>query len=93
MGDQLLSLPVIERSVHLCVDIQRIFSDEGPWPTPWMDRVLPVVASLASRNPERTVLPASFPQASRRDAGHVAAVLHTLARCDPVSASTSSCWT
>jgi len=55
MGDQLLSLPVIERSVHLCVDIQRIFSDEGPWPTPWMDRVLPVVASLASRNPERTV--------------------------------------
>jgi len=34
MGDQLLSLPVIERSVHLCVDIQRIFSDEGPWPTP-----------------------------------------------------------
>jgi Isochorismatase family len=26
---------------HLCVDIQRIFFDEGPWPTPWMNRVLP----------------------------------------------------
>ena len=34
MGDQLLSLPVIERSVHLCVDMQRIFSAEDPWPTP-----------------------------------------------------------
>ena len=39
MGDQLLPLPLTERSVHLCVDMQRIFSAEGPWPTPWMDRV------------------------------------------------------
>jgi nicotinamidase-related amidase len=35
--------------------MQRIFSGEGPWPTPWMDRVLPLVAELASRYPERTV--------------------------------------
>jgi nicotinamidase-related amidase len=53
MGDQLLPLPLTERSVHLCVDMQRIFSAEGPWP--WMDRVLPVAAALASRHPERTV--------------------------------------
>jgi hypothetical protein len=44
MGDQLLPFPLTERSVHLCVDMQRIFSAEGPWPTPWMDRVLPVAA-------------------------------------------------
>jgi nicotinamidase-related amidase len=55
MGDQLLPFPLTERSVHLCVDMQRIFSAEGPWPTPWMDRVLPVVAALANRHPERTV--------------------------------------
>jgi len=55
MGDRLLPLPLTERSVHLCVDMQRIFSAEGPWPTPWMDRVLPVAAALASRHPERTV--------------------------------------
>jgi nicotinamidase-related amidase len=55
MGDRLLPCPLTERSVHLCVDMQRIFSAEGPWPTPWMNRVLPVVAGLASRHPERTV--------------------------------------
>src|SRR5947207_105012 len=55
MGDQLLPLPLTERSVHLCVDMQRIFSAEGPWTTPWMERVLPVVADLAARHPERTV--------------------------------------
>ena len=35
--------------------MQRIFSAEGPWATPWMERVLPVVAELAGRYPERTV--------------------------------------
>jgi hypothetical protein len=34
MGDQLLPLSLTERSVHLCVDMQRIFSAEGPWLTP-----------------------------------------------------------
>jgi nicotinamidase-related amidase len=53
MGDQLLPFPLTEQSVHLCVDMQRIFSAEGPWPTPWMDRVLPVTAELARRYPER----------------------------------------
>jgi nicotinamidase-related amidase len=43
------------RSVHLCIDMQRLFSLEGPWPTPWMERVLPRVARLAERFPERTV--------------------------------------
>jgi nicotinamidase-related amidase len=43
------------RSVHLCVDMQRLFTADGPWPTPWMDRVLPTVAAIAERFPERTV--------------------------------------
>jgi nicotinamidase-related amidase len=46
-----------ERTVHLCLDMQRLFSAEGPWPTPWMDRVLPLVAALADRFPERTIPP------------------------------------
>ena len=41
--------------MHLCIDMQRLFSSEGPWATPWMERVLPVVAEIASRFPERTV--------------------------------------
>jgi len=28
----------------------RLFSIEGPWPTPWVDRVLPVVTELARRS-------------------------------------------
>jgi hypothetical protein len=41
MGDQLLPLPLTERSIHLCVDMQRIFSVDCPWPKPWMDGALP----------------------------------------------------
>lgn len=47
--------PLTARTVHLCVDMQRIFSTEGPWPTPWMERVLPTVTRIAERFPERTV--------------------------------------
>ena len=49
MADGLLPLPLTSRTVHLCVDMQRIFSAQGIWPTPWMERVLPVVAELAGQ--------------------------------------------
>ncbi|MBL8691163.1 MAG: cysteine hydrolase [Rhodospirillaceae bacterium] len=35
--------------------MQRLFAPGGPWPTPWMPRVLPVVAELAQRFAERTI--------------------------------------
>lgn len=50
-----------ERSVHLCIDMQRVFSAEGPWATPWMTKVLPVAARLAGRYPERTVFTRFIP--------------------------------
>jgi nicotinamidase-related amidase len=49
------------RSVHLCVDMQRLFTAEGPWPTPWMEKVLPNVVRLAERFPERTVFTRFIP--------------------------------
>src|SRR5215203_2816804 len=55
MADKLLPIPLTEKTVHLCIDMQRLFSSEGPWATPWMERVLPVVVEIASRFPERTV--------------------------------------
>ena len=61
MGDALLPFPLTERSVHLCVHVQRIFSADGPWPAPWMERVLPVVATLANRHPERTLFTRFIP--------------------------------
>jgi nicotinamidase-related amidase len=55
MTDDVIPLPLTARTVHLCVDMQRIFSSEGPWATPWMERVLPVVLATSRRFPERTV--------------------------------------
>ena len=55
MADDRVGFPLTERTVHLCIDMQRIFSSEGPWATPWMERVLPVVAEIAGRFPARTV--------------------------------------
>ena len=45
----------ITDAVHLCVDMQRLFAEGGPWATPWMSRVLPVVTRLSTVHPERTV--------------------------------------
>ena len=67
MGNGLLDLPLTEKSVHLCVDMQRLFSDDGPWPTPWMGRVLPVVNELAGRFPCRTIFTRFIPPASAED--------------------------
>jgi nicotinamidase-related amidase len=55
MMDALLPIPLTPRTVHLCVDMQRVFSSEGPWSTPWMERVLPIVLAICRRFPERTV--------------------------------------
>ena len=50
-----LRRPLGDGTVHLCVDMQRIFSRGGVWPTPWMKRVLPVVTAIAGHRPERTI--------------------------------------
>src|SRR3954470_61991 len=50
MGDVLVDA-VSPSAVHLCVDLQRIFSSDGPWPTPWRERVLPTVTRIAERFP------------------------------------------
>jgi nicotinamidase-related amidase len=55
LEDDILKEPLSTGTVHLCVDMQRIFSSEGPWPTPWMERVLPTVTRIAEHFAERTV--------------------------------------
>ena len=32
-----------KRVIHLCLDMQGMFGRDGPWPTPWMERVVPNV--------------------------------------------------
>src|SRR5947209_16523162 len=49
------------RSVHLCVDMQILFSEEGPWPTPWMRRTLPAIAEIARRHAQATIFTRFIP--------------------------------
>ena len=56
-------------AVHLCIDMQRLFSSEGPWPTPWMERVLPTVVQLVERAPDRTLFTRFLTLQSPNDAG------------------------
>jgi nicotinamidase-related amidase len=45
----------LKDAVHLCIDMQLIFSKGGVWETPWMERVLPIVVEIAARHKERTI--------------------------------------
>jgi nicotinamidase-related amidase len=56
-----LERPLGPNSVHLCIDMQRLFSREGPWPTPWLERLLPAVVEIAERAPHRTVFTRFIP--------------------------------
>src|SRR2546423_9111085 len=50
-----LKASIASTARHLCIDMQVLFSRIGPWPTPWMERVLPTVAEIAAFAPERTL--------------------------------------
>jgi nicotinamidase-related amidase len=54
-GEPYLKKSPGDNAAHLCVDMQRLFSAEGPWPLAWMERVLAKVVNLAERAPNRTV--------------------------------------
>ena len=55
------------RTVHLCVDMQNIFAEDTAWHTPWMKRVLPVVAAIAERHADRTVFTRFIPPEKPED--------------------------
>lgn len=63
-----LKSPPGPNCVHLCVDMQRLFSVNGPWPAPWMQRVLPAVERLVAHCPERTVFTRFIPPPRPEDA-------------------------
>jgi nicotinamidase-related amidase len=52
---------------HLCIDMQRLFAPDGPWPTPWMTRVLPVVEALVERAPHKTIFTRFIPPQRAED--------------------------
>lgn len=48
-------MQAISDAAHLCIDMQNIFARGGVWETPWLERVLPVIAEICARYCERTV--------------------------------------
>lgn len=59
---------VDETSVHLCIDMQRLFASGGPWETPWLPRVLPIVSEIVARQPDRTIFTRFIPAKSASEA-------------------------
>ena len=53
--------PLGDHCLHLCVDMQNLFSKGSPWETPWMERVLPAVEALAERHAEQTIFTRFIP--------------------------------
>ena len=53
-------LPV-RSTIHLCLDMQVMFGRDGPWPTPWLLRVLPKAVQLAERMPTHTIFTRFIP--------------------------------
>ena len=66
MSDQLFASSLTGRSVHIWVDMQRIFSADGPWPTPRMDRVRARRSGARDRHPERSYAEPSHVEHLRR---------------------------
>jgi nicotinamidase-related amidase len=66
MGE--LKAPIGPNAAHLCIDMQRLFSDEGPWPMAWMSRVTPKVERLVKRSPDRTIFTRFIPPETPEDA-------------------------
>lgn len=53
--------PLGEHWVHLCVDMQRMFAEDTPWQTEWMQRVLPNVRAIVEIDPARTIFTRFIP--------------------------------
>jgi nicotinamidase-related amidase len=53
--------------IHLCIDMQRMFSEATPWHVPWMRQVSPQVEEVAARHPGRTVFTRFIPPRQAAD--------------------------
>jgi nicotinamidase-related amidase len=68
-GNELRHGPIGDNAIHLCVDMQRLFQEDTPWKTPWMDRVAPVVEAISREHTPSTLftrfIPADHPGAGQ----------------------------
>ncbi|GGC83752.1 cysteine hydrolase family protein [Chelatococcus reniformis] len=64
-----LLAPLDERTVHVCVDMQRLFAQGTDWAMPWFERVLPNVQRIVGAWPRRTLFTRFVPARAPGD-GH-----------------------
>ncbi|MEP7453503.1 cysteine hydrolase [Phyllobacterium sp. SB3] len=69
MGTGLKFGPVNSNAVHLCVDMQRIFTGSSPWSMPWFERVLPNICVLVDHRPSHTLFTRFIPPRSKENTG------------------------
>lgn len=55
-------------SVHLCVDMQRMFAEPTEWHAPWLEGVLPAIEAIVEARPARTIFTRFIPPASAEEA-------------------------
>jgi len=53
---------------HLCIDMQRMFSEETPWQVDWMPKILGNVGRLVQEWPEQTIFTRFVPPANAKAA-------------------------
>jgi nicotinamidase-related amidase len=54
-------------AIHLCIDMQRLFSPDGVWPVPWMAASLPNITAIAEKMAERTIFTRFMPPEKPED--------------------------
>jgi nicotinamidase-related amidase len=57
-----------DRTVHVCIDMQRMFAEPTPWHAPWLTGVLPAIEALVDIRPARTVFTRFVPPYSEDEA-------------------------
>jgi nicotinamidase-related amidase len=65
MAGQELRHGRIGSSLHLCVDMQRLFAPGGPWVVPWAPKILLCIVELTAGHVDRTVFTRFIPLLSR----------------------------
>jgi nicotinamidase-related amidase len=55
------------RAVHICVDMQGLFSPEGPWAVSSMDAILPAISRIAGHAPAQTIFTRFIPPVEPED--------------------------
>lgn len=58
---ELLYGPIGPNTVHLCIDMQRLFGPGTPWAVPWMEKVLPTITRLVAAKPDHTIFTRFMP--------------------------------